>query len=91
MAQEGGIRKKSKPVAGATVTPPNNTGEDLMFKFKGELLHGGQGKDNALVNIDCIHDPMGNHAWQPCMTTGWEGLQPPWLKQWGEPFTGITC
>jgi hypothetical protein len=74
-----GNKKISTSVMGADITPPNDTGYDQTFKLNGELLHGGKGKDNTLVNIDCNHNTMGEPVWQP-QTSGWEGLQLPRLE-----------
>jgi hypothetical protein len=44
---------------GMESTPPSDTGKDPMFKINGELLHGGQGKNNKIVNINCNHNQPG--------------------------------
>ena len=67
---------------GAEVTPSPDMAEDQTFKLNGEVLHGGQSKDNTLVNIACNHDARGKPAWEP-HTSGWEGLQPPQLETTG--------
>ncbi len=74
--------------AGTASTPPNGMGKDPMFKLNGELLHGGQGKDNKLINIDCNHNQPGGLNVQLCMTDGLEGLNPPWLEETGEVVLG---
>ncbi len=57
--------------AGTESMPPNNMGKDPTFKLNGELLHGGQGKDNKLINIDCNHDIPGGLEVQLCTSNGW--------------------
>ncbi len=69
--------------AGMESMPPNNAGEDPMFKFNGELLHGGQGKNNKLVNINCNHDQPGGLDVPLCTSKGLEGLNPPQLEETG--------
>jgi hypothetical protein len=74
--------------AGMASMPPNGMGKDPMFKLNGELLHGGQGKDNKLINIDCNHNQPGGLNVQLCTTNGLEGLDPPWLEETGEVVLG---
>jgi hypothetical protein len=59
-----------------------------MFKLNGELLHGGQGKDNAIVNVNCNHNPTGELDVQPCNTDGLEGLHPPQIEETGGAIRG---
>ncbi len=40
-----------QPGMGGDITPPNSTSEASTFKLTCKLLHGGQGKDNTLVNL----------------------------------------
>ena len=68
-----GDKKTLMSLMWAEVTPSPDTEEDQTFKLNGELLHGGKGKDNTLVNIACNHDTMGDPAREP-HTSGWEGL-----------------
>ena len=78
LIRHGTDRDDTKPTTsamGAELMPSPDTAEDQTFKLNGELLHGGQGKDNTLVNIACNHDIAGQPTQEP-HTSGWEGLQP---------------
>ena len=75
-------RKQMTSAMGAEVTPSPNTVEDQTFKLHGELLHGGQGKDNTLVNFACNHDIAVGPAGEP-HSSSWEGLQLPRLETAG--------
>jgi hypothetical protein len=59
-----------------------------MFKLNGELLHGGQGKDNTIVTVNCNHNPAGKLNVQPCTTDGLEGLNPPRIEGTGVAIRG---
>jgi hypothetical protein len=78
----------TQPRMGGDVTPPNNTGKAPAFKLSNELLHGGKGKDEILVNVNCNHNPTGELEVQPCTTVGWEGLNPPRLEETGGAIHG---
>ncbi len=73
----------SQTRAGTESTPPNNTGKDPTFKLNGELLHGGQGKNNKLVNIDCNYNQPGGLDVPLCTSKGLEGVNPPQLEETG--------
>ena len=69
-------RKPTTSAMGAEVMPSPHMAEDQTFKLNGELLHGGQGKDNTLVHFACNNNIMGQPTGEP-HTGGWEGLPPP--------------
>jgi hypothetical protein len=74
--------------AGAQSQPPRKKEGNWTFKLNGELLHGGQGKDNTIVNINCNHNPTGELDVQPCNTDGLEGLHPPQIEETGGAIHG---
>ncbi len=60
----------------------------MTFKLNGELLHGGQGKDNTIVTVNCTNNPVGELNVQPCTTDGLEGLNLPRIEDTGEDIHG---
>ena len=66
-----------------------HTAADQKFKINGELLHGGQGKDNTLVHFACDHNIAGQPVGEP-HTGGVEGLQPPRLETTGGAVYGAN-
>jgi hypothetical protein len=74
--------------AGTESTPPNDMDKDPTFKLNGEFLHGGQGKDSKLINIDCNHNILGGLEVQLCTSDGLEGLNPPRLEETGGVVLG---
>ena len=86
----GTDRGKVKPptsAMGAEVSTSPHTEEDQNFKINGELLHGGQGKDNTLIHFACDHNIVGHPAEEP-HTGGLGGLQPPRLETTGGAVHG---
>jgi hypothetical protein len=41
-------------VADSRIEPTREAENKIPFKLSGELLNGGQGKDNSMVTSDCI-------------------------------------
>ena len=85
-------RDKRKPTTSATgaevSTSPHMT-EDQKFTINGELLHGGQRKNNTLVHFACDHNKAGKPVGEP-HTGGLGGLQPPWLETTGGAVYGAN-
>jgi hypothetical protein len=48
----------STKVAEGGLEPTRDAGKTTPFKLRGELLYGGQGKDNSLVTPDCIDNTL---------------------------------
>jgi hypothetical protein len=74
--------------AGAQSQPPCEKEGDLTFKLNGELLHGGQDKDNTIVNVNCTYNPTRELDVQSCNTDGLEGLHLPRNEETGGAIHG---
>jgi hypothetical protein len=53
------------------------------FELDKELLHGGKGKNNDVIELNYDHTQMGRNT-----TTRWEGLKSPRLEGTGEAVQG---
>jgi hypothetical protein len=67
---------------------PRDTEGDLTFNLNGELLHGGQDQNNALVIDNCEHIPARDLDIHQCTVNSLEGLNPPQIKEMGEGIQG---
>ena len=53
------------------------------FELDKELLHGGKGKNNDVIELNYDHTQMERNT-----TTSWEGLKSPQLEGTGEAVQG---
>jgi hypothetical protein len=91
LTRHGTERGKVKPptsAMGAEVLKSPQTEGDHKFEINGELLHGGQGKDNTLVHFACDHHGLAGHPVEEPHTGGLEGLHPPRLETTGRAVHG---
>ncbi len=61
---------------------------DSTFELNGELLHGGQGKNNELIIDNCEHIPVRDLERNQFTDDNLEGLNPPRLEETGEAIRG---
>ncbi len=80
----------STNVAEGGLEPTRDAGKKTPFKLSGELLYGGQGKDNSLVTSDCIDNTLFGcevrHDQREA--SNMEGLCPPRLELTGDSVQG---
>jgi hypothetical protein len=80
----------STKVAEGGLKPNKDAGKTTPFKLSGELLYGGQGKDNSLVTPDCIDNTSFRcEVWSDRGgASNMEGLYPPRLELTGDSVRG---
>ena len=73
---------------GVEIELPKKSGTNVIFAAKGELLYGGQGKTNKLINNDCTSIIPCAPGIVQDTTDPMEGLKQPRLEDNGEVVLG---